>query len=123
MLQKEVAERIISKENNKKYGRISIMMQSFFDVDLKFNVSNTVFRPVPEIKSSLLSITPKKNINLNYNNLKIVVENAFKYRRKKLINNLKHIIQDAKLNEIKDNRAEQLTVMKYQELSHFIIGK
>ena len=56
-------------------------------------------------------------------NLKIVVENAFKYRRKKLINNLKHIIQDAKLNEIKDNRAEQLTVMKYQELSHFIIGK
>ena len=123
MLQKEVAERIISKENNKKYGRISIMMQSFFDVDLKFNISNTVFRPIPEIKSSLLSITPKKNINLNYNNLKIVVENAFKYRRKKLINNLKYIIQDAKLNEIKDNRDEQLTVMKYQELSHFIIGK
>ena len=35
MLQKEVAERIVSNENNKKYGRISIMMQSFFDVKLK----------------------------------------------------------------------------------------
>ena len=121
MLQKEVAERIVSKENNKKYGRTSIMIQSFFKVELKFNIPNTVFRPMPEIKSSLLSITPKKNINLDYNNLKIVVTNAFKHRRKKLIHNLKNIIDENKLKEIKDNRAEQLTVTQYQELSRFII--
>lgn len=123
MLQKEVAERIVSKENNKKYGRTSIMMQSFFNVKLKFNISNTVFRPMPEIKSSLLSITPRKNINLDYNNLKVVVENAFKHRRKKLTHNLRNIIYDKKLDEVKDNRAEQLTVTQYQELSHFIIKK
>ena len=57
MLQKEVAERIVSKENNKKYGRTSIMMQSFFNIQLEFNIPNTVFRPMPEITSSLLSIT------------------------------------------------------------------
>jgi 16S rRNA (adenine1518-N6/adenine1519-N6)-dimethyltransferase len=123
MLQKEVAERIVSKENNKKYGRTSIMMQSFFNVKLKFNISNTVFRPMPEIKSSLLSITPRKNIDLDYNNLKVVVENAFKHRRKKLTHNLRNIIYDKKLDEVKDNRAEQLTVTQYQELSHFIIKK
>ncbi len=123
MLQKEVAERIISNENNKKYGRISIMMQSFFNVELKFHIPNTVFRPMPEIKSSLLSITPKKTVNLNYHNLKVVVENAFKHRRKKLIHNLKNIIQPIKLDEIKDSRAEQLTISQYQELSHFIIDK
>ena len=120
MLQKEVAERIVSKENNKKYGRISIMMQSFFNIQLEFNIPNTVFRPMPEITSSLLSITPKKNMNIKYESLKLIVENAFKHRRKKLIHNLKHIIQKSKLEEIKDCRAEQLSVAQYQELTYFI---
>lgn len=123
MLQKEVAERIVSNEGNKKYGRTSIMMQSFFDVELKFHIPNTVFKPMPKIKSSLLSITPKKNIGLIYENLKIVVENAFKHRRKKLTHNFKNIIEPEKLIEVKDQRAEQLTVEKYQELSHFLIKK
>ena len=123
MLQKEVAERIVSKENNKKYGRTSIMMQSFFNIELSFNIPNTVFRPMPEIKSSLLSITRKKNNQLDYNNLKIVVQNAFKHRRKKLINNLKNIIEPHKLKEVENQRAEQLTITQYQELSHFIIKK
>jgi 16S rRNA A1518/A1519 N6-dimethyltransferase RsmA/KsgA/DIM1 with predicted DNA glycosylase/AP lyase activity len=78
---------------------------------------------MPKIKSSLLSITPKKNIGLIYENLKIVVENAFKHRRKKLTHNFKNIIEPEKLIEVKDQRAEQLTVEKYQELSHFLIKK
>ncbi len=123
MLQKEVAERIVSKENNKKYGRTSIMMQSFFNIELSFNIPNTVFRPMPEIKSSLLSITPKNNNQVDYNNLKIVVQNAFKHRRKKLTHNLKNIIEPDKLKEVKNQRAEQLTITQYQELSHFIIKK
>ena len=120
MLQKEVAERIVSKENNKKYGRTSIMMQSFFNIQLEFNIPNTVFRPMPEITSSLLSITPKQNMNINYELLKLVVENAFKHRRKKLIHNLKHIIKKTKLEEIKDCRAEQLSIEQYQELTYFV---
>jgi 16S rRNA (adenine1518-N6/adenine1519-N6)-dimethyltransferase len=121
MLQKEVAERIVSKHGNKKYGRISIMMQSFFDIDLKFNVSKTVFKPQPKITSSILLIKPKKNSSINYQNLKIVVENAFKHRRKKLAHNLKEIIKEELYNEIKDKRAEQLSVADYQKLSHYII--
>ncbi len=121
MLQKEVAERIVSKENNKKYGRTSIMMQSFFNIELKFNIPNTVFRPMPEIKSSLLSITPKNHYDLDYNHLKIVVKNAFKHRRKKLIHNLRDIVEPSILKKVKDKRAEQLTIQQYQELSHFII--
>jgi len=123
MLQKEVAERIVSKENNKKYGRTSIMMQSFFNIELSFHIPNTVFRPMPEIKSSLLSITPKNNHQLDYNNLKNVVQNAFKHRRKKLTHNLKNIIEPNKLKEVENQRAEQLTITQYQELSHFIIKK
>jgi len=120
MIQKEVAERIVSKENNKKYGRLSIMMQTFFNVEIKFHIPNSVFRPIPEVQSSLLSILPKQNVSTNYENLKIVVENAFKHRRKKLKNNLKNIIKDEKLKLIENKRAEQLNVEDFQELSKYI---
>jgi 16S rRNA (adenine1518-N6/adenine1519-N6)-dimethyltransferase len=121
MLQKEVAERIVSNHGNKKYGKISIMMQSFFDVNLEFNIPNTVFSPQPKVTSSLLLIKPKKIKNTEYKKLKIIVENAFKHRRKKLAHNLKNIIEDEQYNEIKDKRAEQLSVADYQKLSHYII--
>ena len=116
MLQKEVAERIISKEGNKKYGRLSVMMQSFFDIQLEFHIPNTVFRPMPEIKSSLLSITPKLKHNINYEPLKVIVENAFRHRRKKLKHNLKLIIDESGLSKIKDKRAEELSIEEYKNL-------
>ena len=120
MIQKEVAERIVSDSNNKKYGRLSIMMQTFFNVEIKFHIPNSVFRPIPEVKSSLLSITPKINNNIVYENLKLVVESAFRHRRKKLKHNLKNIISDENLNFIKDKRAEELSVNEFQELSKLI---
>ena len=120
MLQKEVAERIVAKNDNKKYGRISIMMQSFFDLKLEFNIANTVFNPQPKVISSVLSIVPKKNININYEDLSMLVENAFKHRRKKLRHNLKNILEEEALEAIKDKRAEQLTVEDFQKLSLYI---
>ena len=122
MLQKEVAERIVSIHGNKKYGRISIMMQSFFDVSLEFNIPKTVFNPQPKITSSLLLIKPKKDINIDYKKLKLVVEKAFMHRRKKLAHNLKNIIDEKIYNQVKDKRAEQLSVADYQKLSHYIIN-
>ena len=120
MLQKEVAERIVAKSNNKKYGRISIMMQSFFDLKLEFNIPNTVFNPQPKVTSSVLSIIPKENLNINYENLSLLVESAFKHRRKKLRHNLKNVLEIEPLAEIKDKRAEQLTVEDFQKLSLYI---
>ena len=49
------------------------------------------------------------------------MENAFKHRRKKLAHNLKNILEENIYNEIKDKRAEQLSVVDYQKLSHYII--
>ena len=120
MLQKEVAERIVSSEKNKKYGRISIMFQIFFNLKLEFHIPNTVFNPQPKVTSSLLSITPKKNITINYDNLKKIVEAAFKHRRKKLKHNLKTIINEIGLETIKDKRAEELSVDEYKNLIQYI---
>ena len=120
MLQREVAERIVSSENNKKYGRTSIMLQTFFDLKLEFHIPKTVFKPQPKITSSLLSLMPKKNININYEDLKKIVEAAFKHRRKKLKHNLKSIINETGLKMIENNRADQLSVIQYQKLVQYI---
>lgn len=45
MFQKEVAERIISKHNTKKYGILSVKTQLLYDVKILFNVSPNVFFP------------------------------------------------------------------------------
>ncbi len=39
MLQKEVAERISSPPGNKIYGRLSIIIQYFYDVEKLFDVA------------------------------------------------------------------------------------
>ena len=45
MFQKEVAERIVSKHNTKKYGILSVKTQLLYDVKILFNVSPNVFFP------------------------------------------------------------------------------
>ena len=120
MLQKEVAERIVASEKNKKYGRISIMFQTFFDLNLEFHIPKTVFKPQPKITSSLLSVVPKKNTNIDKNNLKKLVEAAFKHRRKKLKHNLKELINEKELSYIQDKRADELSVKEYQQLTQYI---
>ena len=68
MFQKELAERIVSKEGTKTYGRISVMCQVVCDVKMEFTVSRNVFQPKPDIDSAVLSFYPK-GISLPDSNL------------------------------------------------------
>ena len=86
MFQKEVAERIISKPNSKEYGIISVKTQLLYDVKILFDVSPNVFFPKPRVNSSVISMTRKKNININFD-LKLfdrLVKLSFQQRRKKI---------------------------------------
>ena len=53
---------------------------------------------------------------------KVTTNELLEHRRKKLAHNLKNIIEENYYNEIKDKRAEQLSVADYQKLSHYIIN-
>ena len=97
MFQKEVAERIVSNHNSKKYGILSVKTQLFYDVKILFNVSPNVFFPKPKVDSAVISLTRKENINLNcdINLLDKVIRLSFQQRRKKIKNSLKRLdIQD-----------------------------
>ena len=124
MFQKEVAERIISKPNSKEYGIISVRTQLLYDVKILFDVSPNVFFPKPRVNSSVISMTRKKNININFD-LKLfdkLVKLSFQQRRKKIKNSLKKL--DLKENILEDSifglRPEQLSVNDFIKLTQKI---
>jgi 16S rRNA (adenine1518-N6/adenine1519-N6)-dimethyltransferase len=124
MFQKEVAERIVSKHNSKKYGILSVKTQLFYDVKILFNVSPNVFFPKPKVDSAVISLTRKENINLNcdINLLDEVIKLSFQQRRKKIKNSLKRLdIQDNILEDsIFELRPEQLSVQEFVKLTQKI---
>lgn len=124
MFQKEVAERIVSKPNNKNYGILSVKTQLYYDVEILFDISPNVFFPKPKVKSSIIKMVKKVNPNLNCN-LKLldtIIKLSFQQRRKKIRNSLKkldinkNIIEDS----IFDHRPEQLSVNDFVRLTQKI---
>lgn len=124
MFQKEVAERIISKPNSKEYGIISVKTQLLYNVKILFDVSPNVFFPKPKVNSSVISMSRKKNININFD-IKLfdrLVKLSFQQRRKKIKNSLKKLdLKESILEDsIFDLRPEQLSVNEFIRLTQKI---
>ena len=86
MFQKEVADRIISKFNSSKYGRITILSNWRLDIKKICDVKSSSFAPIPKVNSSLLYFKPKHfffEIN-NPKNLEKITRIFFNQRRKML---------------------------------------
>ncbi len=85
MFQKEVADRILAKENTKNFNRLSVMANWRLDIIKHFDISKNCFYPKPKVDSTLLSFCPKKKnlYNLkNPKNLEIITRCLFSNRRK-----------------------------------------
>ncbi len=87
MVQKEVAERIAADSKTKKYNSLSVFCQTISDVKYEFTVKKTVFDPVPKIDSAIISFK-RKAIEVDIAKFEIFVQNAFKQKRKTVVNNL-----------------------------------
>ena len=85
MFQKEVADRILAKPNNKNYSRITILTNLKLDIDYNFNVSKESFFPKPKIDSKVVVFKPKNKIKYkikNINNLEKITQIFFSGKRK-----------------------------------------
>ena len=120
MIQKELADRIISKEGSRQYGRISIMIQSICQVKKEFNVSANCFFPKPDVESTVISLQKKKSTQVDYKNLEKIVKMSFSQRRKKLKNTLNAIVDYAELEKFSDKRPEMLSVDNFIYISKII---
>ena len=59
MMQKEVAERLVSLPGRKTYGAISVLVQYYAEAELLFAVSPEVFVPKPAVDSAVLRLRPR----------------------------------------------------------------
>lgn len=124
MIQKEVAERIVAPPGSKTYGILSVLIQTWFDVEYCFTVNENVFTPPPKVKSAVIRLEPSQDVPLIEDDSFFirVVKTAFNQRRKKLRNALSPMMPDAR-SEIPypDSRAEQLTKHQFAELTSVLL--
>ena len=133
MFQKEVADRIISQNKSKNFGRLSVLCNWRLEVKKHFDISKNCFFPKPKVNSTLLSFVPKKQNIYKINNptsLENITKILFSNRRKminksfaKLFKNSKKVSEDLNLNL--NLRPEELTnemfykiTMKYEQLTN-----
>lgn len=119
MFQKEVARRIASKEGNKDYGILSVILQAYYDIEYLFDVRPEAFNPPPKVMSGVISLQSNHDLHqIRYPGkfLKLV-KAAFATRRKTLRNNWKGMIQEVDWSRPTfDQRAEQLSVQDFVNL-------
>ncbi len=121
MIQKEVAQRIVSAPGNKQYGILSVLLQTWYDIKLEFNVKPGSFFPAPSVISSVIRLkrNNREKISCDENFYRGTIKMSFNQRRKVISNSLKSILVN--LNpDIEDfglrRRPEELSVEDFIEL-------
>ena len=126
MLQKEVVQRMAAEPNSKTYGRLSVMLQWYCDVDYLFDIPASAFNPPPKVVSTLVRLTPKEkplaklNSQVQFSRL---VNRVFQQRRKTLRNTLKNYISEADIQSLGISptaRPETLSLLDFASLSNAI---
>ena len=86
MFQKELAERVISDFNSKKYGRLTILSKAFFNIEHGLTVAKKNFNPEPKVDAAVLIFKKIKTHKIESKNLKKlekITSFFFNERRKK----------------------------------------
>ena len=127
MFQKEVALRLAEKPGSKVYGIISVLLQTYYDIEYLFTVNENVFTPPPKVKSAVIRLTRNKRTALSCNEelFTKVVKTTFNQRRKQIRNSIRPIlhIDDSELTPLFQKRPEQLSVEQFIELTDFVESK
>jgi 16S rRNA (adenine1518-N6/adenine1519-N6)-dimethyltransferase len=92
MMQKEVADRVVSQPKKKEYGTISIFSQLHFDISKQLTVVKDCFYPVPKVDSEVVKFTARSIPLVEVKNERLfekVVRTTFSNRRKTLLNSFK----------------------------------
>ena len=118
MLQKEVVDRLCAQTGTRAYGRLSVLMQSCFDIQALFDVPPEAFTPPPKVQSAVVRLTPltqSPNAEL-IEKLSQATRLAFGNKRKTLRNNLKQTLSADSLSAVgidPQARAETLSLEQF----------
>lgn len=124
MIQKEVAERLASAPGKKNYGILSVLLQTWYDIEYLFTVDENVFNPPPKVKSAVIRLKRNSRTSLNCDEalFKTVIKTSFNQRRKAIRNSIKPLLNGKLLPDsyLLGQRPEQLSVEEFVELTRLI---
>jgi 16S rRNA (adenine1518-N6/adenine1519-N6)-dimethyltransferase len=129
MLQKEVVERMVARPGGRDYGRLSVMLQYRFDMELLLEVAPESFSPPPQVDSAVVRMLPRPPARLTAKSeagLEQVVRRAFAQRRKTLRNSLAGLLEAgdyAALGIAPGLRAENLAVADFVAICNYLAEK
>ena len=129
MMQREVADRIISSPGSKVYGALSVAVQYYCTVTKVEDVPKEVFMPMPKVDSTVLRLDVRKECPVDLVDEKMFfrcVKAGFGQRRKTLLNSLqgmgidKEIIRSclAAADIDEKRRAETLSLDDFARISN-----
>jgi 16S rRNA (adenine1518-N6/adenine1519-N6)-dimethyltransferase len=126
MLQKEVVERMVAHPSTPEYGRLSVMLQYYLQMEYLFTVPPEAFNPAPKVDSAFVRCTPHTTLPFVAKNTSLfakIVLQAFSQRRKTLRNTLKGLLEDddfKKLELDSQLRAENLSVAQFVAIANHL---
>lgn len=129
MLQKEVALRLAAKVSTNDYGRLSVMVQYYCQVDYLFDVPPSSFYPPPKVDSSIIRLLPYQTLPYRADDTALfaaVVKQAFSQRRKTLRNSLKSMVTDEVWEMLpmpSTARAENLSVGEFVQIANLLASR
>jgi len=126
MLQKEVVERMAAAPDSGTYGRLSVMVQRYCQVERILTVGPGAFNPSPKVDSSVVRLTPWESAPVTIDDeesFQEVVKAAFSQRRKTLRNSLRALVtteqfESAGVDPVR--RAETLSMEEFAKLANTV---
>jgi 16S rRNA (adenine1518-N6/adenine1519-N6)-dimethyltransferase len=92
MFQREVAERIVARENDEAYGRLGVLSNWRAETKILFDIAPSAFVPPPKVTSSVVRLIPRATPEpCDRRMLEQVAAAAFNQRRKMLRQSLKSL--------------------------------
>ena len=124
MLQKEVVERMVAAPGGKDYGRLSVMLQWRYHMELLFIVPPEAFDPPPRVDSAIVRMIPlAQPLECVQAKLEQVVTKAFSQRRKVIRNCLSGMFTEAQLVDAgvdPQARPETVALAQYVALARLL---
>lgn len=126
MLQKEVIDRLLATPGEKAFGRLSVLLQSVFQIEPIVSVPPGAFRPPPKVHSGVIKLSTRKDSAMSadeLDRLQVITRMAFANKRKTLRNNLSKSLDMQAVEALGIDpqcRAETLTVEQFHALAKLV---
>jgi len=99
MLQKEVVDRICAKPKTSDFGSLSVLVQTFYQVEPLFLVPPSAFRPAPQVDSKVLRAQRIEGAPQPDRAFLKFVQSSFLHKRKMLKNSLRSRFEPQRVSE------------------------